>query len=140
MKYKWQDLPKDLNLFTKRSAIMRDLDTGKIMQYYATNTKIVVVQKCITQKNTYYRTRTAAVKDLNWAFEASVFGLPNEAAPPAPTQSPSSPKKVKKPDTRTLTKPAIKQKSVQKAKSPKGGGGSKPTFFKKLTRFFHKMV
>lgn len=64
---------------------MRNLDNGKIMQYYLANTRIDVVQKCITEDNTYYRTQSAVLNNLNWAFEASAFGLPNESAPSAPT-------------------------------------------------------
>ena len=60
MKYKWEDLPKPLNCFTVRSATMVNLNTGKIVSNYAANTKIVVVQKCVTENGTYYRTNEAA--------------------------------------------------------------------------------
>lgn len=80
----WQDLPSRKNCFTVRNAVMRDLDKNKIVRYYSANTKIAVVQKCVTEKETYYRTESAKDHGLNWAFEASAFGLPNEAAPPAP--------------------------------------------------------
>lgn len=81
MKYNWETLPKTKNLFTKRSATMVDLKTNKIIQSYSANTKIAVVQKCTTPEKTYYRTKTAMEKGLDWAFEASAFGLPNEVAP-----------------------------------------------------------
>lgn len=80
MKYVWKDLEKPINAFTVRSATMRNLNTGKVVQYYAANTKIVLVQKCITKTGTYYRTGEAAHHYLNYAFEASAFGLPNEIA------------------------------------------------------------
>lgn len=84
MKYIWQDLEKPLNAFTVRSATMRNLVTGKIIQYYSANTKIVLVQKCITPNGTYYRAGEAARNHLNYAFEAEAFGLPNEIAPLEP--------------------------------------------------------
>ena len=80
----WTDLPSRLSLFTRRNATMIDLDTGKNVQYYSANTKIVVVQKCVTPEKTYYRTEQAKLKSLNLAFEASAFGLPDETAPLAP--------------------------------------------------------
>lgn len=81
MKYSWQNLEKPLSCFTTRSATMRDLNTNKIIQHYSANTKIVVVQKCVTPVATYYRTEPAKLNRLNYAFEASAFGLPNEPAP-----------------------------------------------------------
>lgn len=81
MKCVWEDLPKPMNCFTARNATMRDLNTNKIIQHYSANTKIVVVQKCVTPVATYYRTESAKLNRLNYAFEASAFGLPNESAP-----------------------------------------------------------
>lgn len=117
MKYVWQDLPERKNLFTVKNTTMINLNTGKIVRHYATNTKIAVVQKCVTPDKTYYRTQDAVHNYLNYAFEAEAFGLPNEKAPSAPSTK-SNP--GKKPATRT-SKPAKKQTSVQNAKAPKGG-------------------
>lgn len=80
-KYEWQDLPKPINAFTTRNTKMKNLNTGEIIQYYSANTKIVVVQKAVTPSGTFYRTRSAEHHRLNWAFEASALGLPNEVAP-----------------------------------------------------------
>ena len=87
MKYIWQDLPKPLNCFTIRSATMVNLNNGKIVRHYSANTKIVVVQKCVTPNGTYYRTNEAAHHYLNYAFRASAFGLPDEKAPSVPSNS-----------------------------------------------------
>lgn len=84
MKYIWQELPKRLNVFTTRNAFLVDLQTGKIVQYYSSNTRITLVEKCVTPEKTYYRTESSVRKDLDWAFEAAAFGLPNEEAPSAP--------------------------------------------------------
>lgn len=84
MKCDWKDLPEKKTVFTVRSAAMKNLNTGQIVQNYSANTRIDVVQKCVTDDNTYYRTWSAAYNNLNWAFEASVFGLPNESAPSVP--------------------------------------------------------
>lgn len=83
MKITWVDLPEKKNCFTVRSALMIDLDTRRVVQYYSANTKIVVTQKCIIKEGTFYRTETAKRNGLNWAFKASAFGLPNEVAPSA---------------------------------------------------------
>ena len=141
MKYNWQDLPKPLNCFTIRNATMVNLNNGKIVSNYAANTKIVVVQKCVTSKGTYYRTNEAAHHYLNYAFRASAFGLPDEKAPSAHSPKSNSLGKVplkSKSVSRTHT-PAKKQtsskKSSHKVASPKGGevkqqGG----WFKRLFR------
>lgn len=127
----WENLPKRLNVFTVRNATMRDLDTGKIIQYYSANTRLTVTQKTVDESGTYYRTDSAARNDLDWAFEASAFGLPNEKAPLAPASktSPNSPKPV-----HSHTLPAQKkQKPTQKPTASKNGGGSKvKTFWKRL--------
>lgn len=123
MEYNWQDLPEKKNCFTVRNATMVNLNTGKIIRHYSANTKIVVVQKCVTPEKTYYRTQEAAHHYLNYAFEASAFGLPNEKAPSVPSSKPNSLDTFhldKKSATRTL-RPAKKQTSAQKASNPKGG-------------------
>jgi len=90
MKYTWEDLPERKNLFTVKNTAMINLNTGKAVRHYATNTKIAVVQKCVTPEKTYYRTQDAYHNYLNYAFEAEAFGLPNEKAPSAPLRKPSS--------------------------------------------------
>lgn len=82
----WQDLPKRLNCFTVRNTTMVDLDTGEIVRHYSTNTKISVVQKCVTPDGTYYRTAESALHGLNHAFKGTAFGLPDEEAPSVPTR------------------------------------------------------
>ncbi len=137
MKYVWEDLPRSTNCFTTRSATMRNLNTGEIVQSYAANTKLVVVQKCVTGKGTYYRTYSAKHHNLNWAFEASALGLPNEKAPSAPSSTKSIPYSLSKnkPKTRTPS-PAKKQKPTQKPKVVKGGEQPKAVPFWK--RWFRK--
>lgn len=112
----WQDLPERRNLFTKRNAVMRDLHTKKIIQYYASNTKIAVVQKCNYDGTTYYRTNSAKENGLDWAFEASAFGLPNDIAPPVHTPSYS---------LNSHTTKKQKSNETQKPESPKGGEETK---------------
>ena len=85
MKYVWEDLPKPLNCFTVKNTAMVNLNTGKAVRHYATNTKLVVVQKCVTPKCTYYRTNEAYHHYLNYAFKASDFGLPDDIAPSVPS-------------------------------------------------------
>lgn len=122
MKYEWKNLPKPLSCFTARSATMTDLKTGKIIQHYSANTKLVMAQKCITEKGTFYRTASAKQHSLNWAFEASALGLPNDKAPSAP----SAPKSLKKPNSRSKSVPRTpvsneKQKVIQNVPKPKDG-------------------
>ena len=112
----WQDLPERKNLFTKRNAVMRDLHTKKIIQYYASNTKIAVVQKCNYDGTTYYRTNSAKENGLDWAFEAAAFGLPNDIAPPVHTPSYS---------LNSHTTKKQKSNETQKPESPKGGEETK---------------
>lgn len=138
MKYIWEDLPKPLNCFTVRSAIMFNLNTGKIVNNYSANTKIVVVQKCITPNCTYYRTNEARHHYLNYAFRAADFGLPNEVAPSAPSSKPNSsinPTLNRKPKARTPSS-AKKQTSTQKVILPKGGEGRGPRSW--LSRIFRR--
>lgn len=122
MKCNWEDLPKPLNCFTIRNATMVNLNTGKIVSNYAANTKIVVVQKCVTDKGTYYRTNEAAHNYLNYAFKASDFGLPNFVAPSAPSKSKSLRKHTTNSKSATRTsKPTKKTKTNPKVELPKGG-------------------
>ena len=116
MKCKWEDLPNKKTVFTVRSAAMKNLNTGQIVQNYSANTRIDVVQKCVTDDNTYYRTWSAAYNNLNWAFEASVFGLPNESAPSVPL--------VKTTKKRANRKPSpLKQKDTPQVILPAEDGG-----------------
>lgn len=110
MKYVWKDLPKPLNCFTTRNTIMIDLNNGKIVNNYAANTKIVVVQKCVTPKGTFYRTNSAKHHYLNYAFKATAFGLPNEKAPSAPSYPSSRPK------SRAKTPPRLSQETKKAQK------------------------
>lgn len=123
MKYVWKDLPERENHFTVKNAVMIDLNTRKVVRHYCTNTKIAVVQKCITPEKTYYRTENAFRNNLDYAFEAEAFGLQNEEAPlePAKTFPLDENTTKRKPATET-PKPAKKQTVVQKASSPKSGG------------------
>lgn len=119
MKYIWENLPKKTTMFTVRNATLRNLNTGEIVQHYSSNTRIDIVQKCVTEKNTYYRTQSAEHHNLNWAFEASAFGLPNEKAPSAPVNS----LKVKPNSVPLHTTPGTKkQKSTKKSSTPQDGG------------------
>lgn len=118
-KFIWVDLEKPKSVFTIRNATMRDLNDNEAIQYYSANTKIVVVQKCVTENGSFYRTNTAKVKGLDWAFEASAFGLPNEFAPPSKTLSNSL--SFDKP---VSTLPAKKQKR-KICTPPMGGEGEK---------------
>ena len=125
MKYVWEDLPEKKNCFTVRNAVMVNLNNGKIIRHYAPNTKIVVVQKCVTPDKTYYRTYEAFHHYLNYAFEASAFGLPNEVAPSVPSHRSNSSSthtsKLRKPGNRALPRDK-KQTDIQKNESSKGGG------------------
>lgn len=124
MQYIWEDLPKKKTLFTVRNATMRNLNTGEIVQHYATNTHIDVVQKCVTEKATYYRTQSAEHHNLNWAFEASAFGLPNELAPSEPSSL--SPKLINQPDTRSLAKTNNQKEKQTKGFASEDGEKRKP--------------
>lgn len=131
MSTKWQDLPKKLNVFTVRNARMVNLNTGKVVQYYSANTRITVVQKLVTPEKTYYRTASAEQANLNWAFEAKDFGLPNEKAPSAP----SSLNSTTVPDSLAQT-PASKTKKSPKRASSKGGGKKPRGLFARIKRIF----
>ena len=122
MTYIWEDLPERKNCFTVRSAAMINLNTGEIIRHYSANTKIVVVQKCVTPTCTYYRTSEAAHHYLNYAFKASAFGLPNEGAPSAHSTTLNSSRRNTPPikSSRTLTS-SKKQTLSQRNESSKGG-------------------
>lgn len=131
MKYVWEDLPKPLNCFTVMNTEMVNLNNGKIVQHYSTNTKIVVVQKCVTPECTYYRTAEAYHHYLNHAFKAAAFGLPNEKAPSVHLRKSN----LKTPPVAHTSKPVKKQKSSQKVGSPKDGEGStRPNWLIRLFR------
>lgn len=121
MKFVWQDLPKRQNCFTTRSAMMMDLDKRTAVQHYSANTKIVVVQKCVIPEGTYYRTETAKLKGLNWAFKASALGLPDEKAPSVHPTFGSQHRISRKPVSRTSRPAKKKQKTIQKVASLKDG-------------------
>lgn len=125
MKYAWEDLPKPLNCFTVRNATMFNLNNGRIVNNYSANTKIVVVQKCVTPKGTYYRTREAAHHYLNYAFRAADFGLPNDKAPSAHSSKPNS-LDTHHPNSKSATRgPVKKTNSKPKAVNPKDGEGKR---------------
>lgn len=119
MKYVWENLPKRLSCFTVRNASMVNLGTGKIVRRYSANTKINVVQKCVTPTATYYRTAEAAENHLNYAFEASAFGLPNEPAPSEPSKLLEE--KHSNSTPAPTPRPVTKQKVSQKVASSKDG-------------------
>lgn len=117
MKYKWEKLPNRLNAFTVRSAMMADLETGDIIQHYSSNTRITLTEKCVTETGTYYRTASASRQGLNWAFEATAFGLPNDIAPSALPTPPDSFSRV----AIALNGDNKTQKIIQNSSTPKGG-------------------
>ena len=137
MEYKWKDLPERLNCFTVKNTAMINLNNGKAIRHYATNTKINLVQKCVTPEKTYYRTADAAHHYLNFAFEASAFGLPDEKAPSAPSPKPNSLGKStlkRSPETRT-PRPAKKHTYTrQVAPSKDGERGQHFGWLKKIFR------
>ena len=135
MKYNWIDLPERKNCFTVRSAVMLNLNTGEVIRHYSANTKIAVVQKCITPEGTYYRTSEAAQHYLNYAFKASAFGLPDEKAPSEHSSTPNSHLNgLCKPVSRT-PRPAKKQKFIQKPASSKDGETRQPNrWWRKIFR------
>lgn len=140
MDYVWEDLPKPLNCFTVTNTTMVNLDNGKVIRHYSTNTKIVVVQKCVTPECTYYRTADAYFNKLNYAFKADAFGLPNEKAPSAHSSrsnSLSNSTLSSKPATRTQT-PEEKQTSIQKVILPNDGeGGRRGSWLRRIFRRIH---
>lgn len=136
MKCVWEDLPKPLSCFTVKNTTMVNLNTGKIVSNYSTNTKIVLVQKCVTENGTYYRTRDAAHNYLNHAFKASAFGLPDEKAPSEPSShnKPNS-SNVKQKKSASRTQPMKKTKTSPKSAVPNDGEGRRHhSWFSKLFR------
>lgn len=124
MKCVWEDLPKPLSCFTVKNTTMVNLNTGKIVSNYSTNTKIVLAQKCVTENGTYYRTREAAYNYLNYAFKASAFGLPDEKAPSAhSTHSKPNSSNVKRKKSETRTQQTKKTKIYATFVTPKDGEG-----------------
>ena len=122
MKYEWKDLPERKNYFTVKNTAMINLNTGKTVQHYCTNTKIAVVQKCVTPEKTYYRTQDAVHNYLNYAFEAEAFGLPNEKAPSVPsTHSKPNSCNVKRKKSETHTQPTKKTKNTPKTVASNDG-------------------
>lgn len=122
MKCVWEDLPKPLSCFTVKNTTMVNLNTGKIVSNYSTNTKIVLAQKCVTENGTYYRTRDAAYNYLNYAFKASAFGLPDEKAPSVPsTNNKPNSSNVKRKKSETHTQPTKKIKNTSKTVASNGG-------------------
>ena len=131
----WEDLPKPVNAFTTRQAAMWNLNTGEAVQHYLANTKIMVVQKCITELGTFYRTASAEHHNLNWAFEAAALGLPNEIAPLVHLDRSNTSTKKKK--ASTSRKPAGKKQTAKPtAGSSRAEEGPRRKGF--LARLFHK--
>lgn len=130
MKYTWQNLPDRKNCFTTRRAVMKDLDTGKTIQVYSANTKIAVTQKCVTTSGTFYRTDSACQNGLNWAFEASALGLPNEKAPLAQPKKLSTSGNSRK-STSKKTNISSKKSETSRAE----GASPRKSFF---ARLFHR--
>ena len=116
----WKDLPKQYGLFTRRSALMVTLDTKKMVQQYAMNTKLNVVQYTIFNDSLYFRTLTAKENGLNLAIRADAFILPDELASLAPTPN-FSPKEKGTHQSSSVTRTAdkSKQKSARKVATPK---------------------
>ena len=138
MKYEWIDLPERKNCFTVRNAAMINLNTGKVVQSYLANTKIAVVQKCVTPEKTYYRTQDAVHHYLNYAFEASAFGLPNEKAPSEPSNEKVSPNSnTTKPTTRTHHSRTIKKQTSAQKIVP-SNGGERRRFKRILSKIFRR--
>lgn len=65
---------------------MVNLDTNGKIQLYSANTKINLVQEAEVDGTRYFRTETAAIQGLNWAFKASDFGLPDKVASLEPSK------------------------------------------------------
>lgn len=131
MKYEWEDLPERMNCFTVRNATMINLNTKKPVRHYSANTKIVVVQKCVTPEKTYYRTESAAYNFLNYAFEAEAFGLPNENAPSVHYPTNDSLKKKCKTDG-SISSPTRKTNRGTTIVLPKDGGARRPNNWLKM--------
>ena len=136
MKYVWEDLPERLNCFTVKNTAMINLNTGKPVRHYSTNTKINLVQKCITPEKTYYRTADAEHNYLNYAFEAEAFGLPNEKAPSAPSEKPNSLGTQTINSTSGIRTLSQIKKQTPRSKNAPSKGGEKMRFWGKMKVFF----
>lgn len=149
MEYNWIDLPERKSCFTTRNAVLYDMDSDEIIQYYSANTKIVVVQGCTTDRGTFYRTESAVKANVNFAFEASALGLPNEIAPPCSSLSSNTLDSVASPSAENFTThkhsadtvlPSGGEATLSKTKAkttPKPKAEVKPqkkSFFKRLFR------
>lgn len=130
MNYEWIDLPERKSCFTTRNAVLYDMDSDEIIQYYSANTKIVVVQGCVTDRGTFYRTESAVKADVNFAFEADALGLPTEIAPPCPSPSSYTLASAVSPSAENFTP----NKQSAYTELPSGGEAAprKRTWFKRL--------
>lgn len=128
MKIEWVPLEKPLSVFTTRNTVMWNLNNGAIVQHYSANTKLSMAEKAVTENGTYYRTLSAAHHYLNFAFEASALGLPNEFAP-------SAPKNFSRGCAKSSEAQQEKQKSAQPiARASNDGEKPKLPFWKKFFR------
>lgn len=138
MKYNWEDLPERKNCFTVRNAYMVNLNNGKVIRSYSTNTKIAVVQKCITPTGTWYRTADAVHNCLNYAFAADDLGLPNEKAPSAHSIKSNT---MDKPTLNSMPvsrkKPSAQNKHLVK-KSASSNGGEREHHWNWLSKIFRR--
>lgn len=128
MKIEWVPLEKPLSVFTTRNTVMWNLNNGAIVQHYSANTKLSMAEKAVTVNGTYYRTLSAAHHYLNFAFEASALGLPNEFAPSAPNNFSQD---AGKSSVAKLKKQTAAQ---QPAKASDDGGRPRLFFWKKFFR------
>ena len=135
----WKDLEKPYGLFTRRSALMVTLDTKKMIQQYAMNTKLNVVQYAIFNDSLYFRTSTAKDKGLNWAIKADAFVLPAELASLVPTPNLSPKKNVPNPKPVTRKTGKQKQKSARKVATPKSEEVVAPKKANVFTKLFNKL-
>lgn len=136
MKPNWEDLPKKLNVWTVRNTVMEDINTGEAIQHYSTNTHLRMFQKTHFKGDTWYRTESTANRDLDWAFKASSFGLPNEKAPSEPIIPP------KKTLVSKASKSAQEEKNIfeslkSSAPTKDGEAGLNLGLFKKFFRRKH---
>lgn len=135
----WKDLPKSYGLFTRRSALMVTLDTKKMVQQYAMNTKLNVVQYTVFNEGLYFRTSTAKTKGLNWAIKSDAFTLPPELASLAPTPSISPKKNAPNPKPVSRKSGTQKQKSARKVATPKSEEVVAPKKANMFTKLFNKL-
>lgn len=112
----WKDLDGKVGIFTKRNATMVDLSNGTVVQYYGANTKINVVQETTIDDARYFRTETAAGRNLDWAFKASDFELPTELASLGPSKDHLNESSYdKKPHSENKTKISPKKQESSKS-------------------------